>query len=81
MAKAINVRGIEDSVHEALRRRAARTGRSLEAEVRAIIMEACMPMASEKWASGLRNRAMTRTGLQLQTDSADLVREARDGRY
>ena len=80
MAKAINVRGIDDPVHDALRRRAARTGRSVEAEVRAIIAEACRSGGAEDWAAGLRARAQTRTAGRIQTDSADLIREARDGR-
>jgi plasmid stability protein len=80
MVKAIALRGIDDDVHEALRLRAARTGRSIEAEARAIITEACLPMGRTDWAAGLRNRAKVRTGHVPQTDSADLVREARDGR-
>ena len=77
MTKAINVRGLEDDVHEALRRRAERAGRSVEAEVRAIIADACL---ISDWASGLRERARHRTGTLPQTDSALLLREARDGR-
>ncbi|SNS30035.1 MULTISPECIES: hypothetical protein [unclassified Azospirillum] len=80
MVKALALRGIEDEVHEALRRRAAQSGRSIEAEARAIIAEACLPMRPIDWATGLRSRAKARTGDIPQTDSADLVREARDGR-
>ncbi len=80
MAKAINVRNLDDGVHEALRHRAAQAGRSIEAEVRMIIADACLPVASDDWAAGLRNRARERTGQVPQTDSADLVREARNGR-
>ncbi len=36
---AITVRGLDDQVHEALGRRARRHGRSMEAEVRAILAE------------------------------------------
>lgn len=80
MVKAINVRGIDDDVHEALRLRAARSGRSVEAEVRVIIAEACVPGAQRDWAAGLRNRAKARTAGLPQTDSAELIREARDAR-
>ncbi len=80
MAKAITVRGIDDQVHDALRQRAVRTGRSVEAEVRTIIAEACRPGAAADWAAGLRLRARARTAGQAQTDSADLIRAARDGR-
>lgn len=80
MAKAINVRGIEDDVHAALRRRATRSGRSVEAEVRAIIAQACSREGLVDWASGLRDRAKSRTAHVQQTDSAELIREARDAR-
>lgn len=80
MAKAINIRGIDDRVHDALRLRAARTGRSVEAEVRTILAEACLPAGTVGWAEGLRERAKARTGGRAQTDSADLIRAARDGR-
>lgn len=80
MVKALALRGIDDEVHEALRLRAARAGRSIEAEARAIIAEACLPVRPTNWADGLRKRAKARTGSVPQTDSTDLVREARDGR-
>ena len=81
MTKAINIRGIDDQVHDALRRRAARTGRSVEAEVRIILSETCLPKkGTTEWASGLRARAQARTGGTTQTDSAELIREARDER-
>lgn len=80
MVKALALRGIEDEVHEALRLRAARAGRSIEAEARAIISEACVPVRPTNWGADLRMRAKVRTGSVPQTDSTDLVREARDGR-
>lgn len=80
MTKAINVRGIDDQLHDALRRRAARTGRSVEAEVRTILAETCLPKSATDWAAGLRARARVRTAGKTQTDSAALIREARDGR-
>jgi plasmid stability protein len=80
MTKAITIRGVDDRVHDALRRRAARTGRSVEAEVRTILAEACLPGGAADWAAGLRLRARARTAGQPQTDSAELIREDRDGR-
>lgn len=37
----LNIRNLPDEVHRALRQRAARAGRSMEAEVRAILVQAC----------------------------------------
>ena len=80
MPKALTIRQIDPEVHDALRRRAARTGRSVEAEVRAILTEACLPAPTPRWALGLRERACARTAGVVQSDSADLIREGRDGR-
>jgi plasmid stability protein len=41
----ITVRNLPEDVHRELRIRAARAGRSAEAEVRAILAEACKPAA------------------------------------
>ncbi len=40
---AISIRGLDDQVRERLRLRAAANGRSMEAEVRAILTEAVRP--------------------------------------
>ncbi len=80
MASAITVRQIDPQLHEALRLRAARSGRSVESEIRDILSEACLPEKSENWLSGLRARAIARSGGKKQTDSTTLIREARDGR-
>ena len=37
---ALSIRGLDENVRELLRRRAARHGRSMEAEIRAILTEA-----------------------------------------
>jgi len=37
----LNIRNLPDEVHQALRRRAAESGRSMEAEARAILTQAC----------------------------------------
>jgi plasmid stability protein len=39
----LTIRNLPDPVHQRLRVRAARAGRSMEAEVRAILTEACAP--------------------------------------
>ncbi len=39
----LNVRNLPDSVHTSLRMRAARMGRSMEAEAREILADACRP--------------------------------------
>ncbi|MDN5939349.1 MAG: hypothetical protein L0H83_11915 [Salinisphaera sp.] len=41
----VNIRNLPDNVHAALRIRAAQAGRSMEAEVRAVLAEACLPHA------------------------------------
>lgn len=41
----LNIRNLPDSVHQALRLRAAKSGRSMEAEVRAILTEMFSPAA------------------------------------
>ena len=43
MAMMLTVRNLPDEVHRALRARAARHGRSTEAEVRAILKETVLP--------------------------------------
>ena len=50
---AINVRNLSEATHRALRIRAARHGRSTEAEVRAILDEAVRPIPSVKLGSML----------------------------
>ena len=81
MAQVITVRQIDAKLHDALRQRAARTGRSVEGEVRAILTEVCVHGGDAAgWVGGLRDRARRRTGSTPQTDSADLLREMRDAR-
>jgi plasmid stability protein len=69
------VRGLEERIIETLKRRAARTGRSVEAEHRAILESALAPELEPFAQAAARLRA--RTPAQT-TDSADLVRQARD---
>ncbi len=49
----LTVRNLPDEVHRALRLRAARHGRSTEAEVRAILIEAVKPQGRLKLGSML----------------------------
>jgi plasmid stability protein len=49
----LTVRNLPDEVHRALRLRAAQHGRSTEAEVRAILIEAAKPQARLKLGSML----------------------------
>lgn len=46
----LNIRNLPDEVHRELRLRAARHNRSMEAEARAILGEACRPQASPEEA-------------------------------
>ncbi len=81
MPQALTIRQLGDDVHRALKLRAARAGRSVEAEIRQILTEACLPTSNgADWFSGLRHRARARTAGVPQSDSADLIREARDAR-
>lgn len=81
MPQALTIRQIPDEVHRALKARAARSGRSVEAEVRQILSETCLPAVDvNHWLSGLRSRAGQRTAGVRQTDSAVLIREERDAR-
>lgn len=43
----LNIRNLPDPVHARLRLRAARGGRSMEAEARAILSDACRPASSD----------------------------------
>jgi plasmid stability protein len=81
MPQAVTIRQIPDDVHRALKDRAARSGRSVEAEIRHILAENCLPAPHhEAWLTGLAERARIRTGPKPQTDSATLIRQERDAR-
>jgi plasmid stability protein len=72
------VRDIPRDIVEALKQRAARHGRSAEAEHRAILQEALHParVAFRQRARALRDQTQGR----IAGDSADLIREDRDRR-
>ncbi len=48
---AVTIRGLSDEAHRALRVRAARHGRSTEAEIRSILEEAALPKERVKLGS------------------------------
>ncbi len=75
----INVRNLPVSVHTKLRIRAARAGRSMEAEVRTILSQACQseaqgasPESLQSWVDGLYRGKQKPRGLV-----AALIRERR----
>lgn len=45
----LNIRNLPDHVHTQLRLRAAKAGRSMEAEARAILQHACSSAAPKEW--------------------------------
>jgi hypothetical protein len=51
----LNIRNLPDAIHAKLRMRAARAGRSMEAEARSILTEACMEGEKEWSASSLQD--------------------------
>ncbi len=69
------VRGLDDAIIQALKQRAARTGRAAEAEHRAILEQALRPETESFAQAAARLRA--RTPPQT-TDSTDIVRRDRD---
>ncbi len=77
MAQLI-VRGLDDDLVRTLKVRAARHGRSAEAEHRAILESVLRPPEEDfaRLAAELRDRTRGR----VRADSGDLVREMRDER-
>lgn len=69
---ALSIRNLDDSVREQLRLRAASHGRSMEAEVRAILADA---VGVEPRSAGLAQALLTRFG---QVGGADLELPPRD---
>jgi plasmid stability protein len=70
------MRNLPDDVVARLKARAARARRSLEQELRDILVEAARPRRDEVLADMDRIRALTPQ--VPQTDSAELIREDRD---
>lgn len=72
------VRNIPDNLVQALKERAAKHGRSAEAEHRAILEETLKVQAEDFWEKARQSRERTR-GMNLG-DSTDIIREWRDRR-
>lgn len=77
MAQVV-IRNIDDRVIERLKSRAAGRRQSLEQTLRDILADAASPTRAEIVAEMDRIRSMTPN--RLRTDSAKLIREARDRR-
>ncbi|MBM3533869.1 MAG: hypothetical protein FJX60_12635 [Alphaproteobacteria bacterium] len=77
MAKSIVIRNLEDEVVFKIRLRAARHGRSMEAEVREILkMTAAAEPGNDFWLRAAKLRAATKG--RVQTLSEALLRQERD---
>ena len=63
----MTVRNLPDEVHDELRHRARTNGRSLEAEVRTILVHAAMVANTGGFGQQLRNRFGEDTGDDLST--------------
>jgi len=74
----ITIRDLDDTLLDRLKQRADINNRTLEDELRAILLEATTTDRREKLAEIDRIRAMTPR--RLTTDSATLIREDRDSR-
>lgn len=72
---AVTVRNISEATHRALKARAARHGRSTEAEIREILESAVRPDNRIRMGSRLselsRDSGLTNADLQLLSDSLD----------
>jgi plasmid stability protein len=73
----LTVRNLPEELVRALRIRAARNGRSAEAEHRMILAQALRSAESDFWTRADAMRATTRP---QKSDSARLLREMRDSR-
>jgi len=80
MASILTIRKLSDEVQASLRQRAAASGRSIEAEARAILTAACLPRRTADWWAGLTQRRLARTPERLAVASADLIRQGRNAR-
>lgn len=74
----VTIRNLDDAVIDRLKERARDNGRSLEAELRALLTEMSERPSRQKFIEfAERVAAMTPKGVE-QTDSALLIREDRD---
>lgn len=51
----LNIRNLPEPIHASLRMRAARAGRSMEAEAREILARACRPLSNDDELEALQN--------------------------
>ncbi len=72
------VRDVPDAIAAALKKRAARNGRSAEAEHRALLEQSLGTEGSDFWEQAAKLREETRG--RICGNSADLIREERDKR-
>jgi len=73
----LTIRNLDEAVVERLKQRAAENDRSLEAEVRSLLVEGSERMTRAEMAA--RAKAMAeRTRGKIHGDSTDLIREDRD---
>jgi plasmid stability protein len=76
---AVSVRDLDDDVKERLRMRAAGNGRSMEAEIRAILVKAVNePKPSEGLLSALMDRFSALKGVDLDLPPRDTPARAAD---
>ena len=73
----ILVRNLDDASVERLKRRASKSGRSLQAEAKLILEQAAqLDMAA---ARQLADRLRAKVGRRSTSDSVEILRELRDG--
>jgi plasmid stability protein len=76
---ALSIRGLDDEVKQRLRVRAARHGRSMEAEIRAILVEAARePTATEGLFTTLLDRFGELGGVELELPARKVSARAAD---
>lgn len=79
MSKSLHVRNLDEDLVARLKRRAARHGRSAEAEHREILRQA-LSVEPESSFEDLAAQLRKLTADREQTPSEDLLREGRDAR-
>jgi plasmid stability protein len=79
MSRALQVRNLDDDLVQRLRRRAARHGRSVEAEHREILRQALAAEVDPSF-SDLAAEMRALTAKRRQTPSETLLREGREER-
>lgn len=75
----LSIRGLDEQVRDRLRIKAARNGRSMEAEIRAILGEAVRePDRSESLFTALLDRFAAIGGVELESPSRETLARAPD---